>query len=494
MATDRLGNLPPSLPPTTGFDTTPPNGGAAAVGGTQGTAPLGTVTPETIAAARPNVLSPALSAQKPNISPLDRPKIVLPSDTSSLSVGDLIQIIQSEIQKTSEALAQAQNSQIKQDSLKQQAANNSQITALKEAADQIVEIQKEREAMEIAQWCMTAFSIFMTVCTAGSLGVVFGPLMVAATVVTQVPIEGKNFSGWLTEGIGEGVGQMQKAMLRQMLKDKGIEPTPEAMAKMNHEIESNQDYYAMAIMIAAEITIAVVVAIATFGADAGPAAAGAAQGVAQESTAAAINIASEIAETTMKEAADLATKTTETVIKQTTDVIQKTAQTAVEQAENLVQQTVQESTAQATNIVTEAVQQTTKEATDITAQTAKATLETSEKVADAATKTAAEGAQQLAKAQKYFSLAQTVGTTVKDLALDGVNIHTAVLQYENSENLAEADKTKGYVKFLQQILKADQEFLKELIEMQANIADTTKSILQTEHATNMHIANLTTHA
>jgi hypothetical protein len=196
----------------------------------------------------------------------------------------------------------------------------------------------------------------------------------------------------------------------------------------------------------------------------------------------------------MKEAADIAAKTAETAIKETTEVIQKTAQTAVQQVENVVQQTVQESTSQATNIVSEAVEQTAKEATDITTKAAKTTLETAEKAANTATQTAAEGAQQLAKAQKVISLGQTIGTTAKDLAFDGVNIHTAVLQYENSENLANADKIKGYVKFLQQILKADQEFLKELIEMQSNIADTTKNILQTEHATNMHIANLTTHA
>ena len=494
MATDRIGSPPPSLPPTTGFDTTPPGNGSTGVGGTQGTAPLGAVTPEAVAAARPNVLSPALSAPKANISPLDRPKIVLPSDTSSLSVGDLIQLIQAEIQKTSEALATAQNSQIKQDSLKQQAANTSQIEALKDAANQIIEIQEQQKAMEIAQWCMTAFSIFMTVCTAGSLGVLFGPLMVAATVVTQVPIEGKNFSGWLTEGVGEGVGQMQKAMLKQMLKDQGIEPTQEAMDKMNKEIEGNQDYYAMAIMITLEVTVAIVIAVASFGSAAGPAAAGGAEAVAQEGTTAAVNIASEVAQTAMKEAADIAAKTAETAIKETTEVIQKTAQTAVQQVENVVQQTVQESTSQATNIVSEAVQQTAKEATDITTKTAKTVLEGAEKVADATTQTAAEGAQQLAKAQKIISLGQTIGTTAKDLAFDGVNIHTAVLQYENSENLANADKIKGYVKFLQQILKADQEFLKELIEMQSNIADTTKNILQTEHATNMHIANLTTHA
>ena len=143
MATDRIGSQPPSLPPTTGFDTTPPSHGTTGTGTTQGAAPLGTVTPEAIVAARPNVLSPTLSAPKANISPLDRPKIVLPSDTSSLSVGDLIQMIQAEIQKTSEALATAQNSLIKQDSLNQQAANTSQIAALKDAANQIIEIQEQ---------------------------------------------------------------------------------------------------------------------------------------------------------------------------------------------------------------------------------------------------------------------------------------------------------------------------------------------------------------
>jgi hypothetical protein len=175
-------------------------------------------------------------------------------------------------------------------------------------------------------------------------------------------------------------------------------------------------------------------------------------------------------------------------------VIQKTAQTAVQETENVVQQSVQESTSEATNIVSESVEQTSKEAADVTSKTAKTVLDTSEKVANAATETASQGAQQLGKAQKVISLTETIGSTAKDLALDGVSIHTAVLQYENSENLSNVEKVKGYVKFLQQILKADEEFLKELIDMQSNIADTTKGILQTEHATNMHIANLTTHA
>jgi hypothetical protein len=472
MAIDGIGGSTPLIPPSgDGVQGSDNTNGTGSV-----TAPIVAKTPTT---PPPNILSTAILSPKANASPLDRPKIILPSDTSSLSVGDLIQLIQAEIQKTTDALAEVQNSQIKSDSLRQQAANTSQIEALKSAADQIIEIQKQQEAMEIAQWCMTAFSIFITVCTAGTLGVIAGPLMIAGTVATQVPIEGKNFSGWLTQGVGEGVGQMQKAMLRQMLKDKGIEPTQEAMDKFNSEIENNQEYYAMAIMITLEIAVAVVIAVASLGSTAGPAATGAASAVTQTSASAAANIAARAAETAMKEASQIATKTAETAIRETTKIVEKTAETAVQQA---------------TNIASKTVQSATTEAANITAKTVQTTVDKAAKVAETSTKVASESARQLAKIQKAYQVTETIGTVAKDLAMDGVKLHTSYLQYENSQNLASTDQVKAYVKFLQQILSSQQEFLKELIEMQANIASTTKNILQTEHATNMHIANLTTHA
>lgn len=486
MAIDGLGgSTPPLTPPAdlnddTGSPSSPGTTGVAGTSGTPGAAAVGGTPPEAPPVVNaPNVPPPPISVPKPNSTPLDRPKLVLPSQATSLSVGDLIQLIQAEIQKTSEALAQAQNSAIKQDSLRQQAANTSQIAALKDAAEQIIEIQKEQEAMEIAKWCMFAIALFITVSTAGTLGAIGGPLMVAATVCMQVPIEGKDFSGWLTEGMGEGIGQLQKAVLKQALKDRGITPTQEAMDKFNEEIENNQDYYAMAILIALEVTVAVVIAVATWGAGASTAATGGVAAVTETATAEAINIATKTVETATQEAAEVATKVAETAVKETTKAVEKAAQTALEQATKIAEKTAEK---------------TIKEATDVTTKVAQTTIKSAAKAAESSTQSAAEGAAQLSKIQKAISITQTIGTTAKDLAMDGVSIHTAVLQYENSENLANADKIKAYVKFLQQILKSDQEFLKELIEMQSNIADTTKGILQTEHSTNLHIANLTTHA
>lgn len=480
MAIDGLGgSTPPITPPPADHHDAGGTGPASGPGATGSTTPVGGANTQVPPVTTPNVPPPPISVPKSNSTPLDRPKLVIPSQATSLSVGDLIQLIQSEIQKTSEALAQAQNSAIKQDSLKQQAANTSQIEALKSAADQIIEIQEEQEAMEIANWCMTAFAIFITVCTAGTLGVIGGPLMVAATVATQVPIEGKNFSGWLTQGIGEGVGELQKAMLRQALKDRGINPTQEAMDKFNQEIEDNQDYYAMAILITLEVAVAIVISVATFGAGAPEAATGGAAAVAETAATESINIATEAAETATQEALEVATKVAETAVKETTKAVEKVAKTAVEEVANATEKVAEKSI---------------KEATDAASKVAQTTIKTATRAAETSAHSAAEGAAQLNKLQKAFNLTQTIGTTAKDLAMDGVSIHTAVLQYENSENMANADKVKAYVKFLQQILKSDQEFLKELIEMQSNIADTTKGILQTEHSTNLHIANLTTHA
>jgi vacuolar-type H+-ATPase subunit H len=265
---------------------------------------------------------------------------------------------------------------------------------------------------------------------------------------------------------------MQKAIVRQALKDKGITPTQEAMDKFNEEIENNQDYYAMAILITMEVAVAVVISIATWGAGAPTAATGGAAAVGETASASAINVATKVAETTMKEASEVAAKAVETTITQTTKALQKSAQVAVDEA---------------TQITEKVVEKTVKEATDVTQKVAQAAVKSATKAAESSTSS-------LDKAQKAFNLTQTIATTAKDLAMDGASIHTAVLQEENSENMANADKVKAYVKFLQQILKSDQEFLKELLEMQSNIADTTKGILQTEHSTNMHIANLTTHA
>ena len=467
-------------------------------GKAQGSAPVGGVTPQAPAQPVVNVAAPPVSLPTPTPSPLDRPKLVIPSAATSLSIGDLIILVQQQIQKTSEALASAQNSAMKADALKQQAAATSQIEALNDAADQILEIQKMQEDIAIANWCMFALAVFMTVCTAGSLGVIFGPLMVAGTVLTQVPIEGKNVSGWLTEGIGEGIGLAQKAMLKEMvvqgLKDRGIDPSTvdldQMLVEANDEIEANQDYYAMAILITLQVCVAIIITAATLGSGTGQAVGGATVGISSSAAAGATNAATNAANSAANAASQTATQVAQTVTEQTTKVVKEVAEQTVKTAVDLTAKVAQEAVQKSSEVATQATTQATTVATNL----AKNAADAATKGANTASSAAAAAASTASKAMKAFTIIKEIGTVSKDLALDGVNIHTAILQYENSETLADADKIKGYIKFLQNIMKNDQEFLSELLEMQANIAETTRGILQTEHSTNMRIANLTTHA
>jgi len=469
MAIDGLGGSTPPLTPPAGGDA----GGVGGAGNTNGTNPVTGATTLPPLAPVPNVISPAISAPKANVSPLDRPKIEIPANMN-LSVGDLIQLIQSEIKKTSDAIAEVQKSQIKADTLKQTNANDAQIKALNDAADQIAQIQEEQEAMADVQWALMALSIFLTVCTAGGLGPFIGPIMVAATVVTQVPIEGKNFSGWLTEGVGKGLGELEKACMRSLCSDygsNGYKMTDQEKTDANKQIEDSETYQAMAIMTAIEVTVAIVVAVVTFGAAAGPAAGAASEAITEETLTTAANQAEVILEEAM--------------------------QTAMQEAANTTAETLETTMNEVEQTTAETLQTTTNEVATTTQETAQSTLEDVADVGEDVGDSVADNAKQLqqfSKIQRYMGNVQTVGGVAKDLALDGVQIHTAYLQYENSENQADADKIKAYTKFLQQVLSSEEDFLKQIIESQSNIADTVKDILQTEHSTNMHIANLTTHA
>jgi hypothetical protein len=513
MAIDGLGSKSPLTPPLD-LDTPPANqdlgasdegkdtpkaGGTGATGGTgaagnvAGATPLGDVSAPV--APIVNVISPAVSAPKPNSTPLDRPKLVLPSQATSLSVGDLIMLIQAEIQKTSDALAEAQNSQIKQDGLKQQAANTSQIEALNDAANQILEAQEMQEAMEIANWCLFAITCLAIGFTMGFMS----PLL-AVTVITQVPIEGKNLSGWVTEGLSLGIEEYGKAVAIQALKDNGYDPKKagynsyeeafeciEGLADKNEEVAG---YSAMAALIALEVMVAVIVSVVTFGSGA-PAAAGTTAGsVTSQATGQAIKVAEQVAEQTIQKSLEI----TEKVVKNTVEQTVKAAQKSVELTAKVAEKTAQETTQVAQKVAQETAQVAEKAAQETANVASKATQNAAKIAVEGAKTTASEAGKQSSNIQKALNVTQAIGSCAKDLAIDGVQIDIAIVQEKGSEATANAEKIKGYIKFLQQILKADQEFLKELIDMQANIAETTRGILQTEHTTNMHIASLTTHA
>lgn len=447
-----------------------------------------------------NVVSPTVSAPKPNQTPLDRPKLIIPSQATSMSIGDLIIFVQKEIQKTSEALAKAQDASIKADSLKQQAAQNSQITALNEATEKILEAQKMQEDLEIANWAMMAFSIAFALCSFGTSALLsfWGPLVVALVVIPQVPIEGKNLNGWITEGIGQGVGALQKEIAKETVKnickEKGLDPSKVNMDEINAEIEENQGYYAMAIMITIQITIAVVQCICTAGMNAPAAVSNGAKDVAGTTVQVTTDVAKQAAETIVKESINTAKQAVETTVKEAANAAKQVAETTVKETTKITQDVAQKAVETAADLADDVAKETVNQASQVATTTTNAVSDTVSKATDAGTKVATEGVAQLQKINKYIDVAKTLGTTAKDIAVAGVTIDISLLQFEASEGQANAEKIKAYVKFLQEILKSDQEFLAELIQMQATIAETTRGILQTEHTTNLHIANMPSNA
>jgi hypothetical protein len=152
-------------------------------------------------------------------------------------------------------------------------------------------------------------------------------------------------------------------------------------------------------------------------------------------------------------------------------------------AEGISEEAVDEGVNIAEDATEEAVQEGTQEAAQAI----------QESVNDAVT-TATNQAKSLQRLQKAVDISTNLVQTAGSLTQDAVGIHTAYLDMENTDNQADADKIKAYTKFLQTMLSQEEDFLKQIIDSQSNIADTVKDVLQTEHSTNMHIAGLTTNA
>ena len=420
-----VGGSTPLTPPQDPFN--PPAGGTTPAGGAGSTTPVPGTPPGAPGVPVGNVPPPQVLAPPVNNSPLDRPKITIPANLTGSSVGDLIEMIQDEIQKTSDALASIQKVQIQEDSNKQQEANTAQIDKLNKAADQIEQAAKEAAAMKDVQWAMMAFSIFITVCTAGALGGLIGPIMVATAVLSQVPIDGQNMTGWLTTGVGDALGDIEKLILDDAQKDGTTHLSDSDHDAANKSIDDSKNIQATALMIYLEVVIAVVVTCVTLGSGGGESVSMAAEGISEEAVDEGVNI-----------------------------------------AEDATEEAVEEGTQEAAQAIQESVN-------------------------DAVT-TATNQAKSLQRLQKAVDISTNLVQTAGSLTQDAVGIHTAYLDMENTDNQADADKIKAYTKFLQTMLSQEEDFLKQIIDSQSNIADTVKDVLQTEHSTNMHIAGLTTNA
>jgi len=424
----------------------PPVGDGTPAGGTPGAAPVGGATPTPPAAPGlpvGNVAPPPVTTPTPTASPLDRPKIVIPAAVTGASMGDLIEMIQDEIQKTSDALASIQKIQIQEDSSKQQQANKDQITKLNSAADQIEQAAEMQKDMEIVQWV-----IFAVMCAVA--WEFMGPVGAALTALTQVPIEGQNMMGWLTTGVGDALGDIEKDIEDDINDDSksitghGIKSDDDIKSD-DKQIEDSQGYQAMAVMTYLTIAISVITIVASLG------------------TAAPEAVGADVDVGVNEGLAD-----TEEIVNE-----------VVNEIEEEVEEEVEETVTETTKTATDAVKQALGKAKDV-AQDVKSSVQ--------------EVMQETKQVQRLYNAVNTIVQTASTITQSSMGIYKGYLDEENSENQADADKIKAYTKFLQNILSQEEDFLKEIINSQSNIANTVKDVLQTEHSTNMHIANLTTHA
>jgi hypothetical protein len=428
-----IGNLGGSLPPIITTNDPPKADGTDPNLGTNSTNSATTVSGSATDTAPilSNVPIPAVTTAPSASSPLDRPQLTLPASVTGSSMGDLIEMIQDEIQKTSDALANIQKIQISEDSKKQQAANKDQIEKLNSAADQIEQAQEMKDDMADVEWAMLALSCVVALFT---FGATMGPIIAGLTALTQVPIEGQNLMGWVTTGVGDGLAELEKG-LEDFCEATGIvHKSSEELTADGKSIDDTKNYQAMALMTYLTIAISIISIAVTFGGAAPEAASADAELIGEDAEVAANEVVSEIVEEVEEEAS-------------------------------------------------ESVSQSLKSAMDAAKQGLS-------KAKDTVTDLMAESKQ----AQRIYNAVTTSIQTAGSLVTDGMSIDKSILEYENANNQADADKIKAYTKFLEKMLAQEESFLKEILDAQSNIAETVKDILQTEHSTNLHIANLTTHA
>lgn len=117
------------------------------LGGVAPTTPLASTPPAVSNSPTPSAPTPLTGEHSTNRTPLDRPKIQIPSDLSNFSAADLSRMIRSEVQKTSDELSKIKKVQIEQNSAAEQAANKAEWQKLIFLADPEL-AQRAQRAME----------------------------------------------------------------------------------------------------------------------------------------------------------------------------------------------------------------------------------------------------------------------------------------------------------------------------------------------------------
>lgn len=450
----------PSLDDGTEGPTTTKSNAPTAADGVTPISPVGT-SPKIIDVTVP---PPTLSKAPALKTPVSNPNLSSNSPVSALSTGDLILLVQKLIKKTQEELAKVAREEITSTQKNTKAQNEATIAKLNDAIDQANKAAEEKKKLQIANWVLLAVGAFLSVVTFG----VASPLtaiLVGAIIFETVPIKGKTGSDWLTYGVGKGIqAYAEWGFKNRAAEDRYGKPydllSEGQKAELDKDFETDSQYAATATIIAAQIVIAVVVSIATFGAGA-PAAAG----------GAATAITGEVAETTV-----------ETAIEVSTQIAEDAVETAVETA---------------TQTAAETASQVAEDATETAATAAEKVAETGEEVGEKSgevAEKAASGSSKLARAAKVSKALIDGSQSLAKAGVDAGNIHASYLDWQATNDKTDAESIKSYVKYLNQILNQEEDFLKELIEAQAKETDSVAGILKTEHETNLHIASIPSNA
>jgi hypothetical protein len=407
---------------------------------------------------------PTLSKAPALKTPVSNPTLTSNSTVSALSTGDLILLVQKLIKKTQEELSRVARQEITSTQKTTKAQNDATIAKLKDAISQQQKAAEEKKKLQIANWVLLAVATLISVVTFGAASPLTA-IIVGAAIFETVPIKGKTGSEWLNYGIGKAIELAAKAAYKdRVAEDKYGKPydllSQGQKAELDKEFQEGGQYAATAAVIAAQIVIAVVVSVVTFGAGA-PAAAG----------GAATAIAGEVAE----------------------DAVEIGVEVASEVAEEAVETAVEGATEAATEASSEAVEGATESASEVAENTAEVAEEGAEKGGEVGQKVADKSAT----ITRNVKIAKGVIDGAQSLAKAGVdagNIHASYLDWKATDLKTDAESIKAFVKYLNEILNQEEDFLKELIEAQAKETDSVSGILKTEHETNLHIASIPSNA
>ena len=172
---------------------------ATAADGITPIAPVGT-SPKIVDVTVP---PPTLSKAPALKTPVSNPNLSSNSPVSALSTGDLILLVQKLIKKTQEELSKVAREEISSTQKNTKAQNDATIAKLKDAISQAEKAAEEKKKLQIANWCLLAVGLFISVFTFG-VGSPVAAALIAGAIFETVPIKGKTGSEWFNYGVGKG--------------------------------------------------------------------------------------------------------------------------------------------------------------------------------------------------------------------------------------------------------------------------------------------------